>query len=214
MIDVIEYDDGLPVSIIVPLSRKREDFFNKFVFPLLEANEVKEIIINIDEGSAPKKRNAGFDKSTQPYIFFCDDDILLPADHIKILYKTLVQDNPDKSYAYSGYHGIVLNPATHPMKGNFQIKTREFNATALKSGNYISTMSLIKREHFPRFDESLKRLQDWDIWLTMLKNGYEGVAVKNNEFFAYYLDEGITSNTNNEREAVMKIYEKHKLGTW
>lgn len=213
-IDVIDYDDGLPVSIIVPLSKKREKFFFDFVFPLLEANEVLEIIINYSNGNAPKKRNDGFDKSTQPFVFFCDDDILLPSDHIPTLYKTLVQDNPNKSYAYSGYKGIVLNPATHPMRGNFNIPTKEFNATALKTANYISTMSLIRREHFTRFDENLKRLQDWDLWLTMLKRGYEGVAVHNNEFFAYYLDEGITSNTNNERDAVMKIYEKHKLGSW
>ena len=50
MIDVIklyeEYDDTFPVSFIVPLSVKRNDFFYNFVFPLLEANRPAEIIIN------------------------------------------------------------------------------------------------------------------------------------------------------------------------
>lgn len=223
-ITIDKVDDALPISVIVPLSKKRRDFFDNFVLPLIEANNPAEIIVNDDEGGAPEKRNAGFDKSTQPYLFFCDDDILLPADHLEKLLNALQSARgkelksfpspPTIDYAYSGYHGIVMHPATHPMRGNFQIPTREFNPTALKRGNYISTMTLVDRNAFPRFDETLNRLQDWDVWLTILKNNGHGVAVFNNEFFAYYIDEGITSNTNNENAGLMKIYEKHKLGTW
>lgn len=223
-IDKVEDEGVLPISVIVPLSKNRRTFFDNFVLPLIEANNPAEIIVNDNEGGAPKKRNDGFDKSTQPYVFFCDDDILLPADHLQKLYDALEKARgvelkslpPESSigYAYSGYHGIVLHPNTHPMRGNFNIQTRIFNPKALKSGNYISTMSLINRDVFPRFDESLKRLQDWDLWLTMLKDDIHGVAVLNNEFYAYYLDEGITSNTNNERDGLIKIYEKHKIGTW
>jgi hypothetical protein len=42
---------------------------------------------------------------------------------------------------------------------------------------YIHTSALIRRTHFPRFDESLKRLQDWDLWLTMLEEGHMGIWV-------------------------------------
>jgi hypothetical protein len=75
-------------------------------------------------------------------------------------------------------------------------------------------MSLINREIFPRFDESLNRLQDWDIYLTLLKKGIHGIPVYDNEFYAYYLDEGITSKSNSERDAYINIIKKHKLGTW
>jgi|SRR5579859_7941567 len=215
MIEVIEYNDGLPVSIIVPLSRKRKWFFDNYVLPLLEANNVKEIIVNDNEGGAPKKRNDGFSKSTQPYVFFCDDDILLRADYIQRLYD-LLQKNPTKAYAYTGYHGIVMHPETHPTHGNFKIPSIPFNGKRLKDGNYISTMSLVKRDCLPKpkpFDESLKRLQDWDVWLTMLSNGHEGILLEGEEFMyhAYYLDEGITSNNNNENENLMILLKKHKL---
>ena len=214
-ITIDKVDDALPISVIIPLDPKRRQFFENFVLPLIEANNPAEIIVNDNKGGAPEKRNAGFDKSTQEYIFFCDDDIILPADHLQKLLDALLKPNETPiGYAYSGYHGIVMHPATHPMRGNFEIPTRNFNPTALKQGNYISTMSLIRRNYFPKFDESLKRLQDWDIWLTMLKNGLHGVAVHNNEFHAYYLDEGITSNTNNEREGLINIINKHKLGSW
>ena len=218
MINVDKVDDGLPISVIVPLSKHRTNFFYNYVYPLLEANNPMEIIVNDNDGLAPKKRNDGYKKSTQPYVFFVDDDILLPADHLEKLYNELLNNEfrSDKKigYTYSGYKGIVMYPNTHPMKGNFDISTRKFNAEQLKKGNYISTMALINRKHFPMFDESLKRLQDWDVWLTMLKNGIYGKEVYDNEFFAYYLDQGITSNNNNERDAMLRIINKHKLGTW
>jgi glycosyltransferase involved in cell wall biosynthesis len=215
-ITVDKVDDGLPISVIIPLSKKRRDFFNNFVLPLIEANNPKEIIVNDNEGSAPKKRNEGFRKASQPYLFFCDDDIILPANALERLYEDLVRNQKRSDvkigYSYCGYHGIVLHPETHPMRGNFEIPSKPFDASALRQANYISTMTLINKEVFPGFDENLKRLQDWDIFLTMLKNGINGVFVPDIKFHAYYLDQGITSNTNNERDAVMAIIRKHNIG--
>ena len=188
-IKVDQIDDGLPISVIVPLNKKRRNFFENFVLPLIEANEPNEIIINDDVASAPKKRNAGFKKSTQPYIFFCDDDIILPANYLQELYSTLTKNESRTDvkigYAYTGYHGIVLHPQSHPMRGNFQIPSKPFDGNSLRQANYISTMTLIKREYFPMFDEKLKRFQDWDIFLTMYQNGIQGVFIKNLKFFAY-----------------------------
>jgi hypothetical protein len=44
-----------------------------------------------------------------------------------------------------------------------------------KRGNIVSTMSLVRKRDFPGFDESIRRLQDWDVWLTMLSQGKKGV---------------------------------------
>jgi glycosyltransferase involved in cell wall biosynthesis len=210
MIKVDTIEEGLPISVIVPLSQKRKPFFHEFVLPMIEANNPIEIIINDNEGTAPQKRNAGFLKSTQPFVFFCDDDILLPMSHLQKLFDAINSGN--YGFAYSGYKGIVVHKNNHPIGDNFDIPTIEFSYDRLKKGNYISTMSLIRREVFPMFDESLKRLQDYDLWLTICKNGHLGKAVFNNEYFAYYLDEGITSNGNNETQAILTIINKHKIG--
>jgi len=212
MINVIEYDEGLPISVIIPTSKDkiRKDFFENYVLPLIDANQPREIIINDDLGGAPKKRNDGFKKSTQPFVFFCDNDIILPKNHFEKLLDAL-NKNPNKAYAYSGYIGIVVDSTNHPLKNNFMIPTIPFNGNNLKYGNYISTMSLMRRELFCGWDEKLKRLQDWDIYLTMLKNGNEGIAVFNNEFYAYYLDSGITSNNNSEIDAINAIRLKHNI---
>ena len=137
MIKIDKIDDGLPISVIVPLSEKREKFFYEYVYPLIEINNPNEIIINKYKG------------------FFCDDDILLPNNYLLKLFNTLTK-SINVGYVYTGYNGIVLHPETHPMKGNFEIKSNDFNVNLLKKVNYISTMSLMKREVFPRFDENLK----------------------------------------------------------
>jgi len=209
-IKVDSVDDGLPISVIIPHSRERTDFFQNMVLPLIEANNPNEIIINDNIGTAPEKRNAGFKTSTQPYIFFCDDDILLPANYLQTLLDQLkIQKSEHIGYAYTGYYGVVLHPESHPHRGNFSTPSTPFNPVSLRQSNYISTMSLIKREVFPGFDESIKRFQDWDLYLTMLKQGVQGVMVPETFFWAYYLDAGITSNNNSINEAVMAIRSKH-----
>lgn len=212
-IRIDKVDDGLPISVIIPLSLTRSNFFENMVLPMIEANNPNEIIINDNVGGSQKKRNDGFLKSTQPYVFFCDDDIILPANYLNLLYNKLLKHKDDKNvgYSYTGYYGIVMNPSIHPHGGNFTTQSVQFNADLLRRGNYISTMSLIRREVFPFFDEKINRFQDWDMYLTLLSKGIIGVLTENTFFYAYYLDEGITSNKYNINEALMKIRQKHNI---
>jgi hypothetical protein len=77
-----------------------------------------------------------------------------------------LEDYPEASYAYAsfrfGWKTFTLWP---------------FDASTLKKMNFIHTTSLIRREHFPGFDESIRRLQDWDLWLTMLEQKHPGVWI-------------------------------------
>lgn len=210
MISVDKINDGLPISVIIPLSEKRKGFFYSYVLPLIEANQPNEIIINSNHGFAPKKRNEGFKKSTQPYIFFCDDDIVLPCNILEKFLNKL-EENSKVGYVYCSYDGIVLNSENHPIKKNFKIESKPFNPDLLKKMNYISTMSLMRREVFPGFDEKLKRFQDWSLFLTLLENNVIGEFVNNVSFFAFYLDEGITNTKNNIDVVYREIIKKHNL---
>jgi hypothetical protein len=206
-------NDPLPISVIVPLSEHRKGFFNDFTLPMIKSNNVAEIVINDDEGTAAQKRNAGFQKSTQPFIYCVDDDCLLPSRHLEKLHQTLI-DNPDKGYAYTGYIGIVTNPVNHPLQHNFVLRTQPFNVETLQKNNFISTMALVRREHFLGFDETLSTLEDWDLWLSLLDKGVTGIAVQNNEFIAFFLDKGTSSAVNtrkNQINNVVTIKKKHNL---
>ena len=72
-------------------------------------------------------------------------------------------------------------------------------------------MSLMKREWFPRFDEKLKRLQDYDLWLSIVNKGGIGKLVHGITFYAFYLDDGITSDNNSEVDAITAIRDKYSL---
>lgn len=206
MIDIINNTDGLPISVIVPLQEKRKRFFYQFVLPLIKANNPKEIIINLNDGGASKKRNEGFKISTQPFVSFVDDDILLPNGYFSALHMAI--SNTNFGYAYTGYIGIVTYPDTNPIKTNFILPTTEYNIDKLlNEGNYISSISLIKRKIFPLWDESLSRFTDYDLYLRLFKNGIIGKAVHGVDFFAFYMDEGMT--TINNGDTYQDIVKKH-----
>lgn len=120
-----------------------------------------QLIYQSNQG-APVARNNGFKQSTSQYILFCDADVVMKPDMLEKMVKVL-DENPNVSYVYSAFKF-----------GRKKFRLWEFDVEKLKQMPYIHTTSLIRREHFPGFDPSLKRLQDWDLWLTMLEQGHVG----------------------------------------
>ena len=116
---------------------------------------------------APAARNHGFRESKGDFLFFCDADAVLEPNALEILLGVLVQ-YPGASYAYPSFKW-----------GKKLFKGRPFDANALMKEPYIHTMALIRRSDFPEvaWDESIKKFQDWDLWLTMLENNKVGIFV-------------------------------------
>jgi glycosyltransferase involved in cell wall biosynthesis len=110
-------------------------------------------------------RNRGAERSSGRYLLFCDADIVMRKDCLEKMLKTL-KDNQDASYAYCSFK-----------YGWKKFRLWSFDADRLRKLNYIHTTSLIRREHFPGFDEKIRKLQDWDLWLTMLAAGHVGVWI-------------------------------------
>lgn len=112
---------------------------------------------------APRARNLGFEHSHGKYVIFCDADIVMNPDMIAKMAAVLDNDQA-VSFVYSsfkfGWKKFQLFP---------------FDIERLKKMPYIPTTSMIRREHFPGFDESLKKFQDWDLWLTMVNCGHQGL---------------------------------------
>jgi glycosyltransferase involved in cell wall biosynthesis len=132
---------------------------------ILKKFQSKITVINQKNQGAAKARNEGAKVSKAPFIIFCDADVTMKPKMLEIMYKTL-QANPNISYVYSDF--------------KFGLKTFKlwkFSSEILKEKPYIHTTSLIRRKHFLGFDKNLKRFQDWDLWLNMLKHGYTGYHI-------------------------------------
>jgi len=137
-------------------------------------------VISISHSGAAAARNRGFAASRGEFVFFCDADVELSSQCLEKMMRALAE-NPGASYAYSDY-----NIGYKKMSG------RPFDGAALKKCNYISTMSLIRRQDFSGFDEALRRFQDWDLWLTILERGGSGVYIPETLFIAHPAKFGIS----------------------
>ena len=123
-----------------------------------------KILKQENQGSNPA-RMAGYELSRGEELLFCDADVILKPDALEKLHAAL-EAHSDKSYAYSAFR--------------FGWKTFRgitFDAKRLKQHNFVHTTSLVRRADFPGFDPAIKRLQDWDVWLTMLGQGKTAVLV-------------------------------------
>ncbi len=144
--EIIVVDDGS----IEPI----DSVISNFQFPILN--------FRIKHGGAPKARNYGFSKSHGEYVLFCDADMILDRECLAKMRKAL-DENPAVDFVYSDFK-----------YGWKKFKFWEFDAEKLKQINYINTCSMVRRDKVVRWDESLKRFQDWDFWLRVVKNGGRG----------------------------------------
>lgn len=169
-----------PFEIIVVNDGSTDDF-KKAVddcFAMIEKECIGQgsmlSIISQENKGAPVARNNGFRNSKGEYVIFWDADTIAEPDMLQKMYNAL-QQNPQASYAYSQFKfGWKL------------IKSQAFDAEKLKQVNYIDTTSLIRRSALSLpyqggtmgpWDESLKRFQDWDLWLQLWSQGKTGVFV-------------------------------------
>ena len=132
----------------------------------------KIIYKKIANSGAPKARNTGFGLSYGRFVIFCDADLILKPEMLQTLYDAL-KENPKATYAYGGFRFGLGRFKALPWSGN-----------RLRKLNYIHTSALIRRDDFIGFDESIKKLQDWDMWLSMMEKGSVGVGVNKMLFSA------------------------------
>lgn len=150
-IEVIIVDDGSDNNEELKIQN------SEFGFPLR--------IFRQENKGAPAARNRGFRESGGEYVIFWDADVLAEPEFLESLYNVL-QKNKDAVYAYAAYYF-----------GWKKMKPIAFDPERLKENNYIHSTSLVRREVVVKWDENLRRFQDWDFWLTLLENGHKGVFV-------------------------------------
>ena len=149
--EIIVVSDGSTDNIIKVIGKFKKNFGFKLTY------------LEQENKGAGAARNRGAKLAKGEYMIFCDADVVMRPVMLEAMLETL-KDSPNASFCYSSF-----------IWGHKKFKLWPFDAEKLKIMPYITTASLIKREHFPGFDETLKKFQDWDLWLTMLDHGHTGI---------------------------------------
>ena len=138
------------------------------------------IYIKQENRGAPSARNKGFEASSGDFLLFLDADLDLRNDMISKMRATL-SAHPEVAFVYSSFKfGFKKFPCF------------DFSLERLKQVPYIPTSSMIRREWFFGFDESLKRFQDWDLFLGIGLKGGVGLRIPEYLFSAKPRKAGIS----------------------
>ncbi|MBI3115197.1 MAG: glycosyltransferase [Candidatus Kerfeldbacteria bacterium] len=133
--------------------------------PAIATRDPRVRLVRGEARGAAAARNLAARHASGEFLYFSDDDCVHRLDAIRTLVDAL-ERQPSAAFAYSSFR-----------LGWKTFKLRPFDLAALRERNYISTRALIRRRDFPGFDESLQRLQDWDLWLRMGAQGRPGIWV-------------------------------------
>jgi glycosyltransferase involved in cell wall biosynthesis len=156
------------------------------------------IIINDFSGNANKARNEGLWKVSTKYVLFSDNDINWQPSALFQMFDCL-EKNRDISFAWGSYELNGKVSCHHP-----------WDPAELRRRNYISTMTMVRTADHPGWDESIRRLQDWDVWLAMMAKGRTGKYI-GQRIFTTPVRDGITRNSISYEEAFSIIKKKHNL---
>lgn len=205
-IEIILINDGSEDKSL----KVAESYNEKFA----QAGIPYKIITYEENKGAPCARNRGFQVSRRKYVLFCDADSVLEKNMLWEMLNT-ISSHEEASFVYSSFWW-----------GRKLFKLCPFNYKKLKKMPYIHTMSLLRAKDFPitGWDENIKKLQDWDLWLTIARQEKIGIWIDKPLFkiqpggtmsswlpsFAYKLFPFLP-NVKKYNQAVKIIKEKHHL---
>lgn len=185
------------VSIVIPTRRSEsvEVTMRSLMRQTLQ-NFAVHVVVDHEGRGAPWARNRGAECARGTYLLFSDNDIEWEPDALETMVRALegaagaeVLEQGRRwavGYVYGGYWQVNPVDGTHR---TYCLEPWRFDV--LQKRNFISTMTLMVRGHFPGFDESLGRLQDWDLWLTLAERGTAGQAIER-VLFTTWVRNGIT----------------------
>ena len=170
------------ISVIIPVYKHEKELGLALESIKKQTYTNVEVIIEKDElrEGAPVMRNRGLEKAKGDYVIFWDADVVAEPEMLEKL-KNILDNNSEVSFVYCNYYF-----------GKKKMSARKFDAQELKKNNYIHSTSLIRKKDAVKWDESLKRFQDWDLWLVMFEQGKSGVLV--NEYLFKIIAKGTISS--------------------
>jgi len=185
--------NNLQVIIIDDGSKDVEDVYNLAIY---YKNKMNLVFAQLDKNhGAPFARNTGFKYAVGEFLFFCDSDVQLKPHAMQSMIQSL-HDHKEAAWTYCNFTW-----------GKNKLNFYPFSKQKLFQNNCSSTMSMVRSEVFPGFDEALPKYQDWDLWIRLAKEDYIGTWINDTLFHAVERP-GITSRMT-RKEGLIILKRKH-----
>ncbi len=227
-----EHDPLKMISVIIPTYNCATDLHKCLASWRKQTNEDFEVIV-VDDGSTDKTvdlltnfnevivmkhetnrganaaRNTGLSIAGGAYVFVGDADAQYSPDILQKMLDALESAPHHIGYVYCNW----FNMGTQ--REGFTI-THAFDIDDLKRDNYIPMPSLIRRSALdalgqPVFDESIARLQDWDLWLRLAQEGICGMHLPEVLFVHHMRKASITQlDGKSYKDARKVVIAKHR----
>lgn len=178
------------------------NILNSFIF------DSEIFVIKQENQGAAKARNLGCEVAKGDYFLFLDSDNKIEPSYID---KALHILEKDKKIAV-----VYSLPIFFGDSSREGFATKEFDILDLLQKNYIDMCSFVRRKAFEEcggFDESLPRLQDWELWLSIYEKNWHFKFIPEHLFFYRIHQDSISAKSllleNKYRETSAFVVEKH-----
>lgn len=214
-------DQDLPDIEIILINDGSTDNSKIVLDGLKERGLVDQVLHFEQNHGACVARNEGAKLASGKYLSFLPADAILYPGVARIWYSHL-EDLKDYDFLYGGYRFVDEDGEALP--GNDHIMGQPFDPYLLESNNYIDGSFPIRKESYWKYakimnqldglwDPNVKSLQDWDFWLSVVKNGGKGLYVQDIFFGTTIPHAGGLSfdSSRNWVERTNFIKDKHKI---
>jgi len=157
-------------------------------------------------------RNAGIQRAQGKYIAFLDSDDFWLEHHLENQVRLLAQD-PSLGLVYA--NPLILDGST-PVGDAFglipQSSPVTFQSLALETSRIPTSSVVASREQIVKagfFDETMRRCEDFDLWLRMAHNGCR-IAFSREVQLCHHRMNGLSADRLAMKRARIQVYEKMK----
>lgn len=225
-----------PLSVVIPVYNQAA-FLEGAVESVLRVSSPEDELIVVDDGSQDETpavarafggrfiylrlpenlglaaaRNAGIQHATADYVALldADDEWLAPFPDAMM---RLAAAHPDADVLYCGAHCMSAEGADLPqLAGVRTVDSSRLYHTLLRANFILPSTVVLKRSSITRaglFDPGFRRIQDYELWLRMLKMGMSFVGVADPLVRYRVHDESLSNDVEEGHRAFEALIEKH-----
>ncbi len=194
-------------EIIIVNDGSTDDYCLMKLDSLKEQDGIK--IIHKENSGVSSTRNRAVMEGTGDYILPLDaDDMILPG-YLKTAVN-IIENNPNISPVYCDTHHIGETQGLE--------KRPKWSKDQLMKGPFIVNSSLYSRESYNYvggYDENLQGWEDYDFWIRMSKEGYEGKRIPKGLFvyFHHEKDGSVSTEANKNQQQLYQTIMKKNFTT-